>query len=203
MFCKNCGAEFGDGSKFCPQCGSRVDSIQDKIDKLSDKVDDISKTLDKQVDSAIDDVRNSINGNNTSNNQYSSNAKLNTNRSLVAYILLTIITCGIYGFYFVYSLAHDVNIACHNDGERTPGLATYLILSFITCGFYSLYWEYKVVNRIYNNQKQYNLNIVENGTTVLMWRLFGALICWLGTYVGINILINNANMICKAYNEKY
>ena len=26
MFCRNCGTELNDGSKFCPSCGNAVDS---------------------------------------------------------------------------------------------------------------------------------------------------------------------------------
>lgn len=135
---------------FCPKCGSRVEAIQDSLDKISNKVDDISKTLYNQMDSAIKDVRSSLGGDNNQTNN--NGGLLNENRSLITYILLTIITCGIYGFYFIYSLAQDINVACQGDGERTPGLSTYLILSFITCGFYSLYWEYKLANRLYANQ---------------------------------------------------
>ena len=197
MFCKNCGKEVDNGHRFCPFCGERIEdsSVQDTINKIHDKVDDISKTLDSQLDSAINDVNKSI------NNGAREGRELSTSRSLAAYIILSIITCGIYGFYFIYSLARDINIVCANDGERTPGLATYIILSFLTCGFYSLYWEYKIANRIYANQQRYNITIAEDGTAVLLWRIFGCLICLLGTFVGINILINNANKICKAYNE--
>ena len=197
MFCKNCGKEIENGNQFCPHCGARVDdsSVQDTINKIHDKVDDISKTLDSQLDSAIKDVNKSING------STSTSHSLSTSRSLVAYIILSLITCGIYGYYFIYSLARDINVVCANDGDRTPGLATYIILSFITCGFYSLYWEYKIANRIYANQQRYNITIAEDGTAVLLWRIFGYFICILGTFVGTNILINNTNKICKAYNE--
>ena len=34
---------------------------------------------------------------------------LKTDRSLVSYILLSIITCGIYSYYFIYKMAYDVN----------------------------------------------------------------------------------------------
>lgn len=199
MYCKNCGKEVEDGSCFCPHCGTRLDdsSVQGTINNIHDKVDDISKTLDSQLDSAIKDVNKSVSG-----NSYDSHT-LSTSRSLVGYIILSLISCGIYGYYFIYTLARDINVACANDGDRTPGLATYIILSFITCGFYSLYWEYKLANRIYANQQRYNITIAENGTAVLLWRIFGALICLLGTFVGINILINNTNKICQAYNDSH
>ena len=36
----------------------------------------------------------------------------------------------------------------------------------------------------------------ENGTTVLMWCIFGAFLCGIGQFVAMHILIKNSNMIC-------
>ena len=44
-------------------------------------------------------------------------------RSIGLCIVLSIVTCGIYGYYFLYTMARDTNIACAGDGETTPGLA--------------------------------------------------------------------------------
>ena len=96
----------------------------------------------------------------------------------------------------------DINAACKYDGDRTPGLGTYIILSFITWGIYSLYWEYKIGNRIQANASNYNLTIQENGTSILIWRIFGSFVCCVGSFIGNNILIKNANAIWNAYNLK-
>lgn len=128
---------------------------------------------------------------------------LKTNRSIVAYILLSIITCGFYGYYFQYSIARDVNEACEGDGEKTGGLVAYILLCFITCGFYGLYWEYKLGNRLAQNGPRYGLQFQENGTSVLVWHLLGGLLCSLGIWVAMHILIKNTNRICQAYNEAH
>lgn len=41
-------------------------------------------------------------------------------RKFLTYILLSIITCGIYSIIFWYSLTEDINRACQGDGENTP-----------------------------------------------------------------------------------
>lgn len=37
MFCKNCGKELNDSTKFCPNCGSDVDNCQNISENNSDK----------------------------------------------------------------------------------------------------------------------------------------------------------------------
>lgn len=129
--------------------------------------------------------------------------RLKADRSLVAFILLSIITCGIYELYFIYALARDVNAACAGDGQSTAGLVKLILLSFITCGIYGWYWYYALGNRLAANAPRYGLNFQENGTTVLLWMLLGSLLCGLGVFVGWHILIKNTNALCGAYNYQH
>ena len=126
--------------------------------------------------------------------------RIQTNRSLIAYILLSIITCGIYGYYFIYSIARDVNTMCRDDGEKTGGLLAFILLSFVTCGFYGLYWEYKLGNRLAANAPRYGITFQENGTSVLLWYLVGSLLCGIGPFIAMPILIKNTNALAAAYN---
>ena len=41
---------------------------------------------------------------------------------------------------------------------------------------------------------------MENGTTVLLWLIFGSFLCGIGAFVAMHILIKNTNAICNAYN---
>lgn len=122
-------------------------------------------------------------------------------QGLASYIILSIITCGIYSYYFIYKMAHDVNIACEGDGENTSGLVAFILLSLITCGIYAWFWYYNLGNRLAANGPRYGLSIQENGTTVLLWQIFGAFICGIGPFVAMHILIKNSNKICNAYNR--
>lgn len=124
-------------------------------------------------------------------------------RSLIAYILLTFITCGIYGWYFIYALARDVNAVCAGDGKSTAGLIKLILLNMITCGFYGIYWYYSLGNRLAENAPRYGLNFQENGTTVLLWYLVGLLACGIGPFVAMHIIIKNANALCGAYNYQH
>ena len=122
-------------------------------------------------------------------------------RALWKYIVFGILTCGIYNYYFIYKMAMDVNEMCADDGKKTSGLIPFILLSFLTCGIYAYYWYYSLGNRLQDNAPRYGLNFQENGTTVLLWCIFGLLLCGFGALVGIHILIKNTNEMAKAYNR--
>lgn len=122
-------------------------------------------------------------------------------RSLLTYVLLSIITCGIYSIYFWYVFAEDMNTLCQGDGEETTNYIVVILLSIVTCGVYGFYWMYKLGNRLQTNAPRYGMAFQENGTTVLLWYLVGALICGIGPILGANILIKNINLLGDAYNR--
>lgn len=66
-------------------------------------------------------------------------------RSIPMCIILSIVTFGIYGLYWLYCLASDVNTL---TGEEDSSGFKVLILSIITLGLYELYWLYKVGERL-------------------------------------------------------
>ena len=127
--------------------------------------------------------------------------RIQTDRSIVMYILLTIVTCGIYGYYFIYKLAEDVNEMCKEDGQKTGGLAAFILLSLVTCGIYAYYWYYQIANRIQLNGPRYGITVQESGTTILLWCLIGLLLCGIGPLVAMHFIIKNTNAMATAYNQ--
>ena len=123
-------------------------------------------------------------------------------RSLVSYILLSIITCGIYAIYFWCMYTDDVNKVCQGDGKESPHYIVVWLLSIVTFGIYGIWWFYTQGNRLQAIAPKYNLNFQENGTTVIMWFIFGAVICGIGPFVAMNILFKNMNSIANVYNAK-
>lgn len=57
-------------------------------------------------------------------------------------IVLSIITCGIYGIYWMYCIHEDVQIVCDHPMSVSGGMV--IVLTFITCGIYGIYWAYKM-----------------------------------------------------------
>ncbi|MBO4484827.1 MAG: DUF4234 domain-containing protein [Lachnospiraceae bacterium] len=194
MFCPNCGMTVTEETKFCPGCGAILK--ESNANQWTQDVNQAFRGAESQLGNAFNDIRNSFTGGGAPRGP-----RLTTDRSLLMYIILTIVTCGIYGWWFIYSLAQDVNTACEGDGENTPGLVAFIVLSYITCGIYAYWWYYKLGNRLQSNAYRYGMQFSENGTTVLLWLIFGSFLCGIGPFVAIYILIKNTNAICRAYNQ--
>lgn len=88
-------------------------------------------------------------------NQQSSTApvgQLRTNRGLLKYILLSIVTLGIYGIVVMSAISNDINvIASRYDGRRTMHYCLLIFLvSWITLGIGYFVWFHKLSGRIGN-----------------------------------------------------
>ena len=210
MFCKSCGAEIKEGEKYCPNCGSLA--LGDDIKGF--KFDESSFTKSQE-----ERGQESYNANTAENAGFESagpsygqqapygqqfNAMpLKTDRSLLLWLVLCIVTCGIYGLIFIYELSRDVNIACEGDGEETPGLLVYVLLSLVTCGIYSFIWYYKLAERLAKNCYRYGHPTNDNGVAVLLWMILGYFLCGIGPFIAEYIIITNVNTVCAGYNSAH
>ena len=61
-------------------------------------------------------------------------------RSIALYIVLSIITCGLFSLYWQAQIANDVNQLVDNQSGFSGFVV--VLLSIITCGIYGLYWLY-------------------------------------------------------------
>ncbi|MCH5265903.1 MAG: DUF4234 domain-containing protein [Lachnospiraceae bacterium] len=62
-------------------------------------------------------------------------------RNLVLYIILSLITGGIFMLYWIYSLTTDTNTISGETDDTSGGMV--ILFTIITCGIYGLYWAYK------------------------------------------------------------
>ena len=139
---------------------------------------------------------------NEENNSYSASYRPHIqNKSFLAYLVLSIITLGLYQFYFVYSIARDMNIMCYGDGEKTRGLAGFIILNILTCGFYSLLWYYNLGNRLCFNIKNLGGNCKEDGVTFILLYLVGVFVCFFISLIAMYLLFKNFNKLAFLYNN--
>ena len=127
--------------------------------------------------------------------------KVKTDRSLLIYNLLTIVTCGIYAYFFIHDLAQDVNEMCKDDGKTTQGLLVYILLSIVTCGIYGIIWWYCVADRVgYTAARRFG-KLDFNGGVYLLWTLLGCFVCAFLPFVGMYKLIECTNAVAAHYNQ--
>lgn len=65
-------------------------------------------------------------------------------KSIGLCVVLSLVTCGIYGIYWLYTIARDLNDLCESQNQEKgaePGLV--VVLGIVTCGIYSLYYLWK------------------------------------------------------------
>ena len=100
--------------------------------------------------------------------------KLTENRGLLKYVLLQLVTFGMYGFYLIHRMARETNITCCSDGQQTRGLLGYLVLEIMTLGIYGIIWHCEWISRCNNYLTRNNTSQgLQLSTYLLTLFLFG------------------------------
>lgn len=96
-------------------------------------------------------------------------------RNIGMSILLSIVTCGIYSFYWLYTLAEDVNKITDRYGDNTQHTSggMVILLSIVTCGIYELYWIYKCGKRLAQCQLPNGFRVTDDSIIMLVLAIFG------------------------------
>jgi len=96
-------------------------------------------------------------------------------RNIAVCIILSIITCGIYGIYWFICLTNDTNTVANEPGT-SGGVA--FILTIITCGIYGLYWAYKCGEKLDKAKTDRGMAASNGGILYLILFLFGGIIAY-------------------------
>ncbi len=67
-------------------------------------------------------------------------------KSIGLCILWSFLTCGIYMYYWVYTLNDEINELSGNRDATSGGMV--ILFMIITCGIYGWYWIYKMGERV-------------------------------------------------------
>lgn len=128
---------------------------------------------------------------------------LKTDYSIIFIMAMNIVTCGIYSYFLIHRLGKEINLSCAGDGKETPGIGKFILYGIVTCGFYCMWWMYSYCNRLAENAPRYGLNFPENGTTWLVWNLYGYATCGFGYIYALYLILKNTMEINKAYNRTF
>ncbi len=129
--------------------------------------------------------------------------QLKTNRGLLKFILLSVITFGIYALVFYSKVSSDINlIASRYDGKKTMH---YCLLAFvvapITFGIAGIVWCHKISARIGNELARRGISYNFSAETFWLWNVLGSLIA-IGPFVYLHKLCKAMNLLSADYNVK-
>lgn len=96
-------------------------------------------------------------------------------KNIVLYVVLSIVTCGIFGLYWFVTLTDDTNAIA--DEEGTSGVVA-LVLTIVTCGIYGLYWAFKCGEKIDKAHQNRGESSSNGGVLYLILYIFGGVIAY-------------------------
>lgn len=151
MFCPNCGTEIKEEVLFCPNCGADLSAANNANVSPDQTVNSDAGNVQPQAQPTGFDYnayqQNTYQqGNPQQGAPYCLNASGIQKRDLAIAIILTIVTCGIYGIYWFVVLTDETNHITNQTEATSGGLA--FLFSIITCGIYYFYWSYKMGEKV-------------------------------------------------------
>ncbi len=140
-------------ARFCPNCGNELSENSNFCAKCGSSVNG-----------------NENNGSTVVINNYNNNEVKLPERNIVVCILLSLITCGIYGIYWFIVMTDESNMVS-DDQTASGGMA--FLFTIITCGIYFYYWNYKMGQKLHQAGQKYNKPIGDNSIVYLLLSIFG------------------------------
>lgn len=107
-------------------------------------------------------------------------------RNIALCIVLSIVTCGLYGIYWFICLTNEMNAVAKVEG--TSGGVAFL-LSIITCNIYGLYWGYKQGEKIDIAKSNRGLPSNNSGILYLILCICLPIVAWALMQNEINMLV--------------
>jgi len=93
-------------------------------------------------------------------------------RDIAISVVLSIVTCGIYGIYWFVVLTDDIAEA---SGDHSISGATAFLLTLVTCNIYGIYWAYRMGQQltVAKTNRGMTVSSSELSTLYLLLQLFG------------------------------
>lgn len=108
-------------------------------------------------------------------------------RDLVLNIILTIVTCGLWGIVWEVQIADDIKLLTREE-SLVSGIVL-VLLSLVTCGIYFIFWVYNAGNKLELVKAGYGLPTESKGLVYVVLSIFGFSI------VALALMQNDLNTI--------
>ena len=127
--------------------------------------------------------------------------QLKTNKGLLKFILLSIITFGIYALVVMSAVSDEINIvASRYDGKRTMHFCLLaFIINPLTWGIASIVWYHRVSARIGNELLRRGVAYCFGASDFWLWNVLGSIIL-IGPLVYTHKLFKAVNLMNEHYN---
>lgn len=191
LFCKHCGEKFDGDYKCCPYCGTL---LQEYV--AEGGVD--NRKIREEGNHPY-----GVHVNATSKNiQYPQKIVLKTNRSLIKYILLSLITFGIYSLIVMSSISNDINtIAQKYDGKKTMHYCLVaLLLGPLTFGIVSIVWQHRISARIGHELRRREIPYAFDAASFWLWDVAGVFIL-VGPFIYLYKFFTAMNLLSHHFNK--
>ena len=129
--------------------------------------------------------------------------KLRTNRGLLKFILLSLITFGIYGIVCFSHISKEINtLATEHDHRRTMHYClVFFLLSWLTLGIMMLIWWHNICDRIGDELKYRRIKYSFGAGSYWGWGFFGVLII-IGPFIFYHKFFKAMNLLNADYNKQ-
>lgn len=117
-------------------------------------------------------------------------------RKIAKYVLLQIVTLGIYGLFFWSDWTEDLNKMCEDDDNESANYILVFILDIFSLGLYSFIWNYGQSERMYRIAPQYGISLKHGGSYILLLRTILFFLPVVGSVEKIKLF----NTLAVAYN---
>lgn len=127
--------------------------------------------------------------------------QLDTRRSLLKYVLLSILTLGLYGMAVMSAVSADLNIiAYRHDGRKTMHFMSLIfVFTPLTLGIGPFVWYHRLSNRIGTELHRRGIAYGFDAGTFWLWNVLGLLII-VGPLVYMHKLLTAMNLLAEDYN---
>lgn len=115
-------------------------------------------------------------------------------RSLGKYILLTIVTLGIYNIFFWYKWTEDVNKLCEGDDKESANYLLIFILDWCSLGINALAWNSQMGERLFHKAADYGVEFKHGGMFFMLTRFI--------PFVSAAYKISYVNKLAEIYNAQ-
>ena len=92
-------------------------------------------------------------------------------RDVVIAIILSIVTCGIYGIIWMIGLNDDVKTVSNDTTLPSGGIV--FLLTLVTCGIYGFYWFYRLGQLMKTAYENNGMEVKDNSILYLLLAVFG------------------------------